>query len=278
MGVECGAPASEIRINLIAHDLPGAEEVEVCEGIPFGQSGDTELAFDLYLPPDLQPGERRPAVIFLHGDGAGLGAGQAIDENWKSDGQHILRLMALLGYVGLSFDRRLSGFSEFGPGVEDAERLLSYVDQRADELFADANRICLWSISGGTWLGAWLTLTSEQPAIRCAVMADGPLALPALGEGYSPFAPAAPDELARWDPAQHVRPEAPGLLITRASLDDRQLRESVHAFVEHADEVGMPYELHDYGGGHVSWITAHTEERRAILERMIAFLDEYLAD
>lgn len=273
MGIACAVQTRETGIDRIAHDLSGVETVEACEDITYARAGELDLAFDVYLPPGLRRDEARPAVVFLHGEVLG---GDRLEDpihgNYKLHQQHVARLTAVLGYVGLPFVRRGTGRGELEPAVEDARQFLAFVDEHAEELFVDRERVCIWAISGGTWLGAWLALTAERPAIRCAVIVDGPLALPTLAE--MPFGWPLPEEGERWDPTQHASADAPALFITRASGKGPAIHASTQAFLDAADDVGMGYQFHDYTGRLL--LSGESDETRAIIERMIAFLNEHL--
>lgn len=273
MDVACGVQTRESPIDRVAHDLPGVEAVEACEDITYARPDELDLAFDIYLPPGLRRDETRPAVVFLHGEDLGRDRLEdPIHGNYKLHQQHVARLTAALGYVGLPFVRRGTGRGELEPAVEDARQFLAFVDEHAEELFVDRERVCIWAISGGTWLGAWLALTAERPAIRCAVIVDGPLALPTLAE--SRFGWPLPEEQERWDPTQHASADAPALFITRASGKGPAIHASTQAFLDAADDVGMAYQLHDYTGRRL--LSGNSDETRAIIERMIAFLTEHL--
>jgi hypothetical protein len=108
------------------------------------RSGGLELAGILDLPDDLRPGERRAAVIALHGFGGNMrGPG----------GQNPAQVFCDLGYAVLRFDFRGCGESPGERGrlicleeVEDARNAVSYLATRAE---VDPARIALMGESFG---------------------------------------------------------------------------------------------------------------------------------
>lgn len=106
--------------------------------ISFSSDG-LALAGVLQLPDDLGPGERRPAIVLLHGFGSN-----------KDDGMVRLasRLFGSLGYVTLRFDMR-------GCGASQGER---------------ARVICLEQVADTSNAVSWLQTLPEVDAEAIAVM------------------------------------------------------------------------------------------------------------
>ena len=48
--------------------LPGMDKVQVTKDIRYAPAAPAHIAMDVYRPPGLKSGERRPAVLFIHGD------------------------------------------------------------------------------------------------------------------------------------------------------------------------------------------------------------------
>ena len=71
----------------------------------------TELHYELYLPPDLQEGERRPSVTIVYG-GPGV---QRVHKGWER--RELSRLLAAHGFVVFKVDGR--GSSNRGKAFED---------------------------------------------------------------------------------------------------------------------------------------------------------------
>lgn len=114
------------------------------EFVTFPSDG-LKLSGAVHVPDDLQPGERRPAVVMMHGFGANKNGGP----EW------ICRRFSEWGYVALRFDFRGCGESEGRRGrvipteeVADAMSAVSYMAARAD-VDPAAIALCGSSLGGG---------------------------------------------------------------------------------------------------------------------------------
>lgn len=126
----------------------------------------TELCADLYLPPDLKPGERRPALVCGHGF-------SFIKEGLVTQGEFFSKA----GYVVLAIDFRSFGRSggeirgELFPErqIEDFRSAISYLQTRPD---VEPGRIGLWGTSFG---GALVLATAARDRRVRAVVAQVPI-------------------------------------------------------------------------------------------------------
>src|SRR5947208_16237609 len=144
--------------------VPGMDKVKVIQNLKYTKSDDPNVLMDIYIPPDLAEGVKRPAVIFLHGgaktDYAPKDCG--IYTTWGS-------LIAASGFVGVTFTHRLEypnpSLEKAAADVRDA---ISYVRSNADKYHVDKDRICLSAYSAG---GPLLTLAlhGDMPFVRCLV-------------------------------------------------------------------------------------------------------------
>ena len=114
------------------------------EAVTFASDG-LKLSGVVHVPDDCRPGERRPAIIMMHGFGANKSGGP----EW------ICRQFAAWGYVALRFDYRGCGDSEGERGrvipveeVADARNAVSYMAARAD-VDTEAIALCGSSLGGG---------------------------------------------------------------------------------------------------------------------------------
>jgi uncharacterized protein len=120
----------------------GGEDEGMAEEVSFSVGG-VEVRADLYLPPDLKPGERRPAIVAGHGFGF-------VKEGLVTQGEHF----SAAGYVVLAIDYRSFGRSggevrgELFPErqMEDFSGGISYLQTRPD---VEPDRIALWGTSFG---------------------------------------------------------------------------------------------------------------------------------
>jgi hypothetical protein len=124
----------------------------VIEPVSFPSDG-LELSGVVHRPGDLKPGERRPAVIMMHG----FGGTKAIGPEW------VCRQCADWGYVALRFEFRGCGDSEGERGrvipleeTADALNAVSYMVSRGD-VDPDAIALCGSSLGGGVAVQAAAT-------------------------------------------------------------------------------------------------------------------------
>ena len=64
------APRPSLRdlvMKPVVYSVPGMEKVAVKSNLKYTDADNPNLLMDVYTPPGLAKGERRPAVIFIHG-------------------------------------------------------------------------------------------------------------------------------------------------------------------------------------------------------------------
>ena len=123
------------------------------------------LAGAVHLPDDLRPGERRAAVVMMHGFGANKNGGP----EW------LCRQCAAWGYVALRFDFRGCGDSEGKRGrvipteeVADARSAVAYMASRAD-VDPAAIALCGSSLAGGVAVQA----AAIEPRVAAVIVENG---------------------------------------------------------------------------------------------------------
>lgn len=145
------------------------------------------------LPEGLAPGERRPAMIVLHGFGSNKNAGNV---------QIPCRMMQQLGYVTLRFDMRSCGDSEgeFGhilclDQVADTRNALTFLQQHPN---VDASRIGVLGSSFGAAVALYASSIDER--FGCTISSGG------WGNGDLKFRGQHPTEKA-WEKFQSMLTE-----------------------------------------------------------------------
>jgi uncharacterized protein len=125
-----------------------------------------ELAGVVATPPDITDGERRPAVIVLHGFGSNMNAGNVLQP---------CALLSALGYVTLRFDMRGCGDSQGERGrlicrdqVSDTRHAVTYLAGHAQ---VDAGRIAVLGSSFGAAVAVYAA--GVDPRIAAVVSASG---------------------------------------------------------------------------------------------------------
>jgi uncharacterized protein len=134
------------------------------EPISFLSDG-LKLSGVVHQPDDLKPGERRPAIIMMHG----FGGTKAMGPEW------VCRQLAEWGYVALRFEFRGCGDSEGERGrvipseeVADALNAVTYLAAR-DEVDPDAIALCGSSLGGGVAVQA----AAADPRVAAVIVENG---------------------------------------------------------------------------------------------------------
>jgi acetyl esterase/lipase len=155
---------AELVNKPVVYTVPGMDQVQVRKDLVYKKSDDPNVKMDLYTPPGLAKGEKRPAVIFIHG-GAPT---QYRPKEWGFF-QSWGRLVAASGMVGVTFTYR-QGFPKTVTldSASDVADAIAYVRANADSLGVDKDRLCLAAYSaGGPMLSPFLR--GAPDSIRCVV-------------------------------------------------------------------------------------------------------------
>ena len=145
----------------VVYSVPGMDRVAVpLRASSTGPSRGGASRWTSTLPPDLGPGERRPAILFVHG--GPVGAGMKPEGTWASSSPYGA-LAAASGFVGVTFDHRY-----YGPGLGSWTPTRTWPPSRPTcaprrpTLHVDEERLALWAFSGG---GPFLSRAlRERPA------------------------------------------------------------------------------------------------------------------
>ena len=129
-------------------------------------SGRLKLSAVLRIPDGMQPGERRPAFVVLHGFGSTKNAGNVIRPT---------EMLSALGYVTLRFDMRGCGESEGKKGhlicldqVEDTRSAISWLCEQAE---VEPERIGLLGSSFGAAVAVYTAGIDTRAA--CVISSGG---------------------------------------------------------------------------------------------------------
>ena len=194
-------------VNLpINRALLGEHGVLVTKDLRYSPSAPAHIAMDVYRPSGLTAGEKRPAVIFIHGGGP-PGAPMKEMGVYTSYG----RLIAAQGLVAVTFTHRL-GYPKtlIQEGGADVDSAIAYVRAHAAELNLDPDRLCLAAYSaGGPMLSPYL---KDAPAyVRCLVAFYPIFEI----EGSAVHkASETPQTLAAWSPMRQLAQPGPSRRCT----------------------------------------------------------------
>jgi enterochelin esterase-like enzyme len=89
----------------VVYQIPGMDAIHVHAGITYKTVESGDLKLDVYLPADVSAGERRPAVLFVHGE---PWTTKVVRFDALATGQYISweRLVAAAGWIGMPFEHR----------------------------------------------------------------------------------------------------------------------------------------------------------------------------
>jgi acetyl esterase/lipase len=247
------------------------DEAQVRRGITYKTVEDGELKLDIYLPPDLSAGERRPAVLFVHGE---PWTTEAVRFDALATGQYSSwgRLVAASGWIGVPFEHRNSRACTALPAVAaDLDDLIAFVRSAIPE--ADPDRLILWVCSGGGAYGL-------RAAIRHAAYVRGAIIYYAFLEPLSYREIIAPeisdDTLREYSPITTLGQDGvtiPPLLIARAGKDNPELNETIDRFAAEALRQNVSLDLLNHAEGrHGFDILDDTERSRSIIQQTLAFM------
>jgi tetratricopeptide (TPR) repeat protein len=124
------------------------------------------LTMDLYLPPGIKKGEKRPAIIFM----IGIGTNQADQPKPKSWGIYRTwpQLMAARGFVGISME------ADGNRPQESFQALFKFLDEQGASFNIDRDRLGVYAASANTNASAvYLMSDKAYKGIKAAVLYYG---------------------------------------------------------------------------------------------------------
>lgn len=262
-------PFEEMTRLRVVYTLPGMEQALVQKDVVYRKIGETPLKMDVYQPFDLKEGERRPAIVFIHG-GPVPALGSTKDWGiFVSYGQ----LAAASGFVGVTFNHRFHGPEAALEADADVAELMAYLRKNAGDLGIDRDRVAIWGFSGGgIFLARWIA--DPPPYLRAVVSFYGVLDIRTPPPGRP--AKLTGEQRAKLSPvAQLMDSTRPvPMLIARAGQDDKALNATVDAFLLEALKLNQPVELLTHPEGRHGFDILDDDARsREIISRTFAFID-----
>jgi len=267
----------EVLRKSLVYIVPGMEQAAVRAELRYHADADDALRMDVYLPPELLTGARRPGVLFIHG-GPVPSDLPLRPKDWgvyRSYG----RLMAASGLVGITFNHRYYGMDHLEQAAHDIETAIAYVRAHANDFNLDPDRLALWAFSGG---GPFLSLALREhlPYVRCLVSYYALLDLrPFQGRAAGAVTDAV---LHAFSPVAHLEagaaPAFP-ILVARAGQDQPTLNGTIDSFVQAALAANLPIELMNHlRGQHAFDILDADDRSREIIARTVTFVQMHLGE
>lgn len=262
------------RDKRVVYAVPGMDRVIVKRNVAYRHIDGDSLPMDAYLPTGMAPGERRPAIIFIHG-GALPANLLTMPKDWGQF-RSLGELAAASGFVGIVFNHRLFGSMNALPAAEsDLLALIEFVRRQSETFLVDRDRLTLWAFSGSGVLLAD-ALRHSPPYIRAlvsyyAILDLGPPRPDSLAPGR-----IAPGILRTHSPLRVLderRGVTPPMLLVRAGRDRPDINVSVDRFIAAAERWHARVEVvrHEEGG-HGFDIEDDTPRTREVIQQTLQFI------
>jgi acetyl esterase/lipase len=267
----------EIERMRVVYQLPGMEQVPVRKDIIYKTVGGEALKMDVYYPLDVPSGERRPAVLLVHG-----GSRAESVEHIKASGPYVSwgQLIAASGHIVVVFKHRTDeGYTRLQEAGSDVEDLIHYVRNNGASLHIDAERLCLWVFSQGGIHGLPAVLRDTPDYIRCIVAYYSGMSI--MNPKYFHFSAQEEALFKEFSPVYHLRQvdasKVAPMFIARAGRDRASLNEALDEFVAVACERNIPFTLMNHPAGEHGFDLLNDDARsREIIRATLAFLSEHL--
>jgi acetyl esterase/lipase len=257
----------------VVYKIPGMDKVKVLQNLKYMQTDDPNILMDVYLPLDLARGEKRPAVIFIHG-------GVKTEYTPKDWGIYRTwgRLVAASGFVGVTFTHRLEYPNKsLDNAAQDVTAAISYVRANAGKYGVDKDRICLIAYSaGGPMLS--LAMRGETPYVRCLI---GFYAF--MDVQQSDYRKTERPETAKsFSPITYLQTDTskiPPMFLARAGHDEvPTMGDSIDRFVKEALARNIALTFVNHPKGVHGFDNQNDDERsREIIRSAIAFMQVHLS-
>ena len=276
-----GAATSPVAASAGEPATPGAR---VERDVPYLEAGRAETG-DLYLPSGGAPGERRPAVLIIHGGG------------WTGGDKHNAREinigtnLAAHGYVALSINYALatSRHVTWPQNLHDCKTAVRWLRKNADRFQIDTNHIGVIGGSAGGHLAAMLAVTGPadhldptQPygefscAVQCAVDFYGPADL-ARHRDLAMLGKTRGQDLSIYraaSPITYADRRNPPILIVHGTADKTVNVNQSELFAAALEAAGAPHQLVIVpGAGHSFDLEPKQRDLRPLV---LGFFDRHL--
>ncbi|MFX1252558.1 MAG: alpha/beta hydrolase [Promethearchaeota archaeon] len=270
--------------------LPDMDKIQVHRDLLYKETDEIDLKFDVYEPRDLESGERRGVVIFVHG---GVPIDWLKDFDSRSWGQYQGwgRLVATSGLIGVTFTRRPEfseerGSARFNAAVNDIDDLIIYIRKHANELSINKNLLGIWACSAGVPTGFRAGILHSSEYIKCMVALYGLLDLRQRPDSISvathpSWIRNAPEkDLKEFSPLYHMEKfpsKVAPLLVIKAGRDHETINCNLNHFVKEASRINLDIEFINYPDGqHAFDILDDTDRSQQIMQRTLSFMKEHL--
>lgn len=243
--------------------------------ICYKETESSKLNMHVFFPGDLQQGDKRPAMLFIHGGG------------WRGGNPAVHAFESLYfskrGFVTFTISYRLLGKSAKSPAdcLDDSRDALKFIRKNAEKFNIDASRILTSGGSAGGHLAAALSTINDSKWTK----ADYPNAMillyPAFDlengwkGGRNSCVKAGIDPI-KFSPAHNINEHTPPTLILSGSKDNVVNPECVRKFTGKLNSLKTKCRYIEYEGKGHKLFERHKNDAhfRATIHYMETFLNE----
>ncbi len=213
------------------------EGTELIGNIPYNDDTLKKHLLDIYLPDNVEG--KLPLIVFIHG------GGWLVNDKYADIGYMGNTVSAIIneGYALASIDYRFASQATFPALIQDCNKALSFLCDKADTFHLDPNKIAIMGFSAGGHLASLLGLANNNEvseffmdkkaqkfSIKGVLDYYGPSELASMPSSEDPKAPEAillgatpierPDLSAKASPITYVDENDPPFLIFHGEKDD----------------------------------------------------------
>jgi acetyl esterase/lipase len=262
----------DVATQRIVYALPGMEKIRARKDVSYKSVGDVELKMDVYNPPNLRRGARRPAVVFIHGG--------ALPPNLRTKpkewGAYVSygQLAAASGLVGITFNHRFYGWDKksLADARNDVADAISFIRSNADRFGIDKDRLCLFGLSAGSlFLGP--AIRDAPSFVRCLVFYYAIMDLEPLRKERPVITDDAVREYSPLYYLEGARATFAPIFVARAGRDEPDLNVAVDRFIQQALFRKATLDFSNHAEGQHGFDVLDDNDRtREIIKRTLEFI------
>jgi tetratricopeptide (TPR) repeat protein len=227
----------------VVYDVPATKQVKVQADVPYLKDARGTLTVDIYSPPEMKAGEKRPAVVFINAIGdrpESRVKNWGIYKTWP-------RLVAAHGLIGISMDADSARIQDSLRGVFD------FLTKDGAAYGVDGTRLGLYAASANvTGTGQYLASETASKNIRAAALYYGGV------------------------PAGNLRTDLPVLFIV-AESDAPRLGQSLVGLWQRIVETKAPWSLMFASNlPHAFDAFSDNDQARRVIQQTLAFWKSHL--
>lgn len=264
----------DLVMKPVVYRIVGMNKVSVKSNLKYTEVDNPNLLMDVYSPPNPAKGEKRPAIVFIHG----AAGAEYKPKDW---GFYISwgRLVGASGFIGVIFTHRLSvQKTSLEDSAEDVAAAINYIRANADSLNIDKNRICLAAYSGGGVLLA-PAIRDKPGYVRCLVSFYAYMDISQSGNLFA--ASESAETLRKFSPINYLAngsDKIAPMFIARAGLDQiPTMNDSIDRFIEKALDKNVSLTFANHPNGVHGFDNQTDDDRsREIIQSAIAFMKLHL--